>query len=80
VVFLFNPFRGEVFDAFFMRLLESLKRRPRRLRIVYQNPLDDQAIERSGHFRLLYDRPVRRAWDRQGRLRLYEFDGSSDVA
>lgn len=80
VVFLFNPFRGEVFDAFFMHLLESLERHPRRLRIIYQNPLDDQAIERSGRFRLLYDRPVRRAWDRQGRLRLYEFAGTSVAA
>lgn len=38
VVHLFNPFTGEVFAAALARLLESLARSPRTIRLIYTNP------------------------------------------
>lgn len=37
-VFLFNPFRGSILEAFLNQLAASLLRRPRRLRLVVANP------------------------------------------
>jgi SAM-dependent methyltransferase len=38
VFYLFNPFVGEVFEAFLARLDESQRAHPRTLRVVYANP------------------------------------------
>jgi hypothetical protein len=41
VAFLFNPFTRDVLRATCERLRESFVRRPRELRVVYMNPLED---------------------------------------
>jgi SAM-dependent methyltransferase len=38
VTHVFNPFTGEVFAAALARLLESITRRPRTIRLIYTNP------------------------------------------
>lgn len=55
VVFLYNPFQGEVFAAAMRRLFASYDRAPRRLRIVYRNPVEHQALLSSGRVRVLRD-------------------------
>jgi len=46
VVFLFNPFQGDVFANLVTRLNQSLVRLPRRMRIIYRNPkMHDCLIE-----------------------------------
>ncbi len=44
VAFFFNPFRGEIFERVADHLAESLRRRPRVLRIVYVNPQEEAAL------------------------------------
>jgi SAM-dependent methyltransferase len=61
VVYLYNPFRGTTFDAVIAKLIESVDRRPRRLRLIYLNPEEHDRLMATGRFRL-----VRTA----GRLRL----------
>ena len=50
VVYLYNPFPGQVLEKVVARLEESLKRRPRPVAIVYVNPHALAAISRSGLF------------------------------
>lgn len=40
VVYMYNPFGGSTFARFFERLAASLDRAPRRLRLVYANPVE----------------------------------------
>jgi SAM-dependent methyltransferase len=61
VAYLFNPFRGEVFAAFVERLLASLERSPRRVTVVYVNPVEEQALLAAGATL------VERIWGREGR-------------
>lgn len=49
-VYLFNPFKGEVFAAVLANIIASLDRRPRPLTIIYANPVQGQAILDSGRF------------------------------
>jgi SAM-dependent methyltransferase len=53
IVYLFNPFRGAIFETFTERLLESVDRRPRRVRILYVNPTERDVLERTGRVRLV---------------------------
>jgi hypothetical protein len=75
VAFFNNPFVGDVFETVIERLLESVDRRPRRLRLVYGNPAEEAALLRTGRVR-----PVRTLrgwrpggeWARSNSFRLYE--------
>ena len=74
VVFLNNPFLGEVFDAFVPRILESLDRAPRRLRVVYRNPVEHDRLMATGRVRVIREWQ-RGAWRRRGQgvmIRTYE--------
>jgi hypothetical protein len=70
-----NPFVGELFEAVIERLLASVDRNPRPLRIVYGNPVEEDALLRTGRVQ-----PVRtlrgwrpgREWSRSNSYRLYE--------
>lgn len=42
VAFLYNPFRGEIFATVIERLLQSVERNPRPLRIIYVNPIEER--------------------------------------
>ncbi|MDQ3276287.1 MAG: methyltransferase domain-containing protein [Actinomycetota bacterium] len=66
VVFLYNPFRGETFAQAVDAVLASVDRNPRRMRIVYVNPCEEQALLGTGRVRL-----VRTALGSRGTTRLY---------
>jgi predicted RNA methylase len=51
VVFLYNPFNGEVLKAALTRVLESFDRAPRRLRVAYANPREHELIASMQRFR-----------------------------
>ena len=51
VVYLYNPFTGLLFARFIERLLRSLERRPRPLRLVYNYPFEHDYLIASGRFR-----------------------------
>jgi precorrin-6B methylase 2 len=53
VVFLFNPFGGDVLEQFAARLAAWSDRTGRTLRIVYQNPTEEAVLTASGRVRLL---------------------------
>jgi SAM-dependent methyltransferase len=53
VVFLNNPFTGEIFAVAIDRLLASIDRRPRHVRVVYFNPIEHERIMRTGRAQLV---------------------------
>ena len=53
VAYVYNAFGAAVFEAALARLIESLDRRPRRLRLIYRNALEHDAVMRTGRFREL---------------------------
>ena len=53
VAYLFCPFDREIFDDVFRRLLESVERHPRVLRMVYNFPRDHPRVIESGRAELL---------------------------
>jgi SAM-dependent methyltransferase len=81
VVYLFNPFRGAAFASVLIRLVDSVERRPRALRVIYRNALHHDDLVGRG-FRLERTsaglRPSR-AWRQRTAIRLYvlEPDGRS---
>jgi hypothetical protein len=75
VAYFYNPFRGAVLEAVVHRLLASVDRNPRRLRIVYGNPQEEATLLATGRIRPV--RTVRgwrpgREWSRSNSYRLYE--------
>lgn len=75
VVFMFNPFRGDVFDSAIKQLLASLDRNPRRLRLVYSVPLEEPRLLATRRARCVRHiagiRPTRN-WSRKMGVRTYE--------
>jgi hypothetical protein len=57
VVFLYNPFRGATFEEFVRRLVASVDRHPRPLRIIYVNPCREALLISTG--RIEHDRTHR---------------------
>ena len=57
VAFFYNPFGGALFETVVARLLASVDRRPRPLRIVYSNPTEHETLMATGRVRV-----VRRTW------------------
>ncbi len=51
VVYLYNPFTGLLFARFIERLLRSVERNPRPLRVVYNYPFDHNYLIARGRFR-----------------------------
>jgi predicted RNA methylase len=51
LVFLYNPFNGEVLKTALTRVLESFDRAPRRLRLAYANPREHELIASMQRFR-----------------------------
>jgi hypothetical protein len=51
VVYLYNPFTGPVFARFVERLLLSVERNPRPLRLVYNYPFEHNHLIANGRFR-----------------------------
>jgi SAM-dependent methyltransferase len=53
IIFMYNPFGGDVFAQVMRNIFASLDRTPRRLRLVYHQPRDWQRLERTGRCRLI---------------------------
>jgi SAM-dependent methyltransferase len=70
VVFMFDPVRGELFDAVIASILASVDRNPRRIRLVYYHPIEGGRLELTGRAR-----PVR-----LGRRRGHPWTTSPDLA
>jgi Histone methylation protein DOT1 len=52
VAFFANPFRGDTFMTVIDRLLASIDRKPRTLRVIYRNPVEHERLEETGRFRV----------------------------
>jgi SAM-dependent methyltransferase len=63
IIYFFNPFTGPVFSDLVDKIEASLDRRPRRLRVIYVNPVEAGRLTASGRARLLRERAA---------IRLYE--------
>jgi SAM-dependent methyltransferase len=50
-VYMYNPVQGPLLEAVLRRLLESVDRRPRPVRLAYANPVDHELVMRLGRFR-----------------------------
>ncbi len=79
VVYLGNPFSGPILATVVERLMASVKRNPRRLRIVYFNPVEERRLLEAG---LVLTKTVRglrpgAEWSRSNSTRLYEVSGVS---
>jgi SAM-dependent methyltransferase len=77
-VYMHNPFGGEVMDAALRRMLASMDRRQRRMRLVYINPKEHEVVVGLGRFRpsasmALGWRPGRE-WARSQRVQFYEIE------
>ncbi len=74
VVYLNNPFFGDVFRKVMERLVESQTRRPRRLLVVYANPREESVLYELGFRRVRALRGWRPSedWSRSNAIRLYE--------
>lgn len=72
IIYMYNPFRGEIFSRALAAIVESLERAPRRVTILYRSPFEHDRLIGSGRFRL-----VRTRWGIVPRsvgssLRIYE--------
>jgi hypothetical protein len=72
--YVYNPFSGAIFDALLQKLIASVDRSPRALRLIYRTPLEHERIMATGRFRL--ERSVRgfrpgRSWSDKMSIRLY---------
>jgi SAM-dependent methyltransferase len=74
VIFMNNPLRGASFEAVVANVLRSYDRRPRTLRIIYANPIEERALLSTGRFHLTRQthgfRPGRE-WSRSNSCRMY---------
>jgi hypothetical protein len=74
VAYLYNAFRGELFDAAVRALLASLDRRQRPLRLIYKTPLEEDRLLATGRavrVRMVRGRRPGRAWSDKMSIRMY---------
>jgi SAM-dependent methyltransferase len=74
VAYLYNPFTGDVFADVIDRLIRSVDRHPRPLRIIYTNPVEHQTIMGTGRLRqtkVVHARRPSREWARFNATRIY---------
>lgn len=79
VVFLYNPFRGDVLHASLTRILESFDREPRRIRLVYANPREHDQLMSMQRFRDIGQLAISwrpgKEWNRTQIVRFYDVEG-----
>ena len=79
VVYMADPFREHIFDAVIAKLVASVNHNPRRLRIIYNFPVEGGRLERTGRARLVrYGRRRSRPWTTAPDLAMYEIESSGD--
>jgi 16S rRNA G966 N2-methylase RsmD len=74
IVYFSNPFTGRIFASVLEGVVRSLERRPRRLRIIYFNPVEERMLLDAGFQvtrRLRGMRPTRK-WSQSNSTRMYE--------
>jgi SAM-dependent methyltransferase len=74
VVFIYNSFQGEIFDAAMGAVFGSVERNPRRVRILYRNPTQHERLMSTGRVRVLdeWKHSIWRGWPRGVIVRSYE--------
>jgi SAM-dependent methyltransferase len=74
VVYMFNPFVGETFESVIRKLIASVDRHPRAVRVILRNGASHDRLMRTGRFRLMRTslglRPSR-DWREATAVRLY---------
>jgi SAM-dependent methyltransferase len=79
IVYMCDPFRAQVFEAAIGRMIASIERNPRQLRLVYSMPVEGARLERMGAARLVrYGRRPGRPWATAPDLAMYEINPSGD--
>lgn len=74
VVYMGNPFSGPIFEAVIEQIVASVRRNPRRLQLLYFNPVEEGMVLAAG-FRLTKTLPGLRPgkeWSRSNSTRRYE--------
>lgn len=75
VAYFGNPFTGDTFKAVIHRLLASVDHRPRRLRVIYFNPVEHEFLLATGRLRMIRRlrgfRPTAE-WSRSNSTYMYE--------
>ncbi len=75
VAFFYNPFLGPIFEHVLRQLLASVDRAPRRLRIVYRNPVEEEMLLATGRIRRVGSgRSFTRRDGEQSGIAVYEVD------
>jgi SAM-dependent methyltransferase len=79
IVYLGNPFSGPIFQAVMDRLVASVQRNPRRVRLLYWNPVEEEKVLAAGFRPMRTLRGLRpgEEWSRSNATRSYEL-GSDD--
>lgn len=74
VAFFANPFSGPIFQAVVDKLMASVQRAPRRLRVIYINPVEEQMLLDAGFVQVRALRGWRPGaeWSRSNATRMYE--------
>jgi SAM-dependent methyltransferase len=51
VIYMYNPFRGAIFETVVQRLIDSVDRNPRQVRLIYLNPKEHDRLMATRRFR-----------------------------
>ncbi len=75
IVYFGNPFTGPIFASVIDQLIASLERNPRRLRIIYFNPVEDRYLREAGFQVVRRSRGLRptREWSWSNSARMYQW-------
>jgi SAM-dependent methyltransferase len=82
VVYLYNPFRGPVFQAVVDKLIDSVDRYPRPVRVIYRTPLEQSVLLSSGRFELVRSVPglrPGRAWSQKMATEMYRISAPPPI-
>lgn len=74
VIFMNNPFQGAIFNAVLKNMLDSYDRKPRPLRIIYGNPVEESILLSTGRIQIvrrLHGFRPGREWSRSNSATLY---------
>jgi SAM-dependent methyltransferase len=82
VVFMNNPFRGEIFASVVRKLIASADARPRPIRLIYGNPVEEPMLLDTGRFRHLrtVTQPRAKPGSLFGVVHIYLLIPAADVA
>lgn len=74
VAYFNNPFSGRIFQAAVDKLVASLRRKPRRIRVIYSNPIEERMLLDAGFRQVRALRGMRPTadWSRSNSVRMYE--------